>query len=110
MHDLGTLGGPVSFGQDVNQHGEVVGFSFTNAVPSESTGMPTQHPFLWRDWRMIDLSLGGTMGGSGRINSRGQSIGDATLAGDLEDHHSCGLTEKCMIWVHWVARFPTRLD
>ncbi|HKU26493.1 MAG TPA: hypothetical protein VJQ54_13545 [Candidatus Sulfotelmatobacter sp.] len=86
MHDLGTLGGPVSFGQDVNQNGEVIGFSFTNAVPNESTGMPTTHPFLWRDGKIMDLSLGGTMGGSGLINSRGQSIGSSTLAGDLEEH------------------------
>lgn len=77
MHDLPTLGGVVSFGQDVNDHAEVVGFS--------STANET-HPVLWRNGQIIDLSLGGTVGGSGAINDRGQAIGDSTLAGDAEDH------------------------
>jgi probable HAF family extracellular repeat protein len=86
MRDLGTLGGPVSFGGDVNDRGQVVGFSFTDATINPATGMPTQHPFFWDHGRMFDLSLGGSLGGSGLINGRGQAIGDSLIAGDREDH------------------------
>jgi hypothetical protein len=47
MKDLGTLGGDLSFGQDVNDRRQVIGFSFTGSVDPE-TGVPTQHPFIWR--------------------------------------------------------------
>src|SRR5579864_8250955 len=50
------------------------------------TGMPTQHPFLWDRGHMYDLSLDGSIGGSGVINGRGQAIGDSLIAGDREDH------------------------
>jgi probable HAF family extracellular repeat protein len=79
MHDLGTLGG-VSFGQDVNDRGEVVGFSFTSPTNE------TLHPVLWRNGQITDLSLGGSGGGAGFINSYGQAIGDSLLPGDAEDH------------------------
>jgi probable HAF family extracellular repeat protein len=86
MRDLGTLGGPVSFGQDVNEHGQVVGFSFVDSVTNPVTGQPTQHPFLWDHGQMIDIGLGGSLGGSGFINNRGQAIGDSFTPGDTEDH------------------------
>src|ERR1700747_3054829 len=52
LRDLGTLGGPVSFGQDVNDKGQVIGFSFIDPT--------TVHPFFWENGTMIDLTLGGT--------------------------------------------------
>jgi len=78
LRDLGTLGGPVSFGQDVNDKGQVIGFSFIDST--------TVHPFFWENGTMIDLTLGGTDGDSGFVNSRGQSIGVSTLPGDIERH------------------------
>ena len=48
--------------------------------------LPTQHPFLWDRGHMYDLSLGGSLGGSGVINGRGQAIGDSLIADDSEDH------------------------
>jgi probable HAF family extracellular repeat protein len=78
LRDLGTLGGPVSFGQDVNDRGQVIGFSFTDST--------TIHPFFWENGTMTDLSLGGTDGDSGLVNNRGQSIGVSTLPGDIERH------------------------
>ena len=78
MHDLAPLGGTLSFGQDVNDLSEVVGFS--------STATNETHPVLWRNGQTTDLSLGGTVGGSGFINILGQAIGDSTLPGDAEDH------------------------
>jgi uncharacterized membrane protein len=83
MQDLGTLGGPDSFGYYINEHGEVTGQSFTNDIPNETTGIPTLDPFLWRDGRMLDLgSLGGTFGVPDALNNRGQVVGGSTLAGD----------------------------
>jgi probable HAF family extracellular repeat protein len=86
MVDLGTLGGPVSFGIDVNDQGQVAGFSYVGSAINPATGIPTQHPFIWEKGRMTDISLGGSLGGAGLINNRGQAIGDSNLPGDTEDH------------------------
>ena len=87
MHDLGTLGGPDSFAQYVNDRGQVVGFSYTDSTPNDASGVPTVHPFLWDNGRMQDLgSLGGTYGDVNGLNERGDVIGDMTLTGD-ESYH-----------------------
>jgi probable HAF family extracellular repeat protein len=92
MQDLGTLGGPDALALSVNERGQVAGISFTNATANDTTGMPTQEPFLWEHGRMISLgTFGGTAGGPGlqgsiKINSRGQIIGTSNLAGDAATH------------------------
>ncbi len=86
MQDLGTLGGPDSAAQFVNDHGQVAGISYTSFTPNPSTGIPTIHPFLWDDG-MIDLgSFGGTSGGPTALNNRGQVVGNMDLPGDLLVH------------------------
>lgn len=74
--DLSTLGGTGSWAYDVNNHGDIVGFSYPE-------GNPQYHAFLWRDGAMIDL---GTMGKDGSkafaINDSCQVVGEL-LAGNF---------------------------
>jgi len=87
LQDLGTLGGPDSFGLIVNEQGQITGFSFTNDTPNPTTGIPTVDPFLWQDGRMTDVgSLGGTFGFGNAVNNGGQVVGFSDVAGDLTNH------------------------
>ena len=87
MQDLGTLGGNDADAFLVNERGQIVGQSFTNAIPSPAVGIPTQDPFLWENGTMLDLgTLGGTLGFPMALNNRGQVVGQSNLAGDLTAH------------------------
>jgi probable HAF family extracellular repeat protein len=87
MQDLGTLGGPDAFAFFVNEHGQVIGGSYTNSIPNPTTGFPTIGPFLWDNSKMINLgSFGGTSGAASSLNNRGQVIGNSNLAGDTISH------------------------
>ena len=87
LRDLGTLGGTDSCALFVNDRGQTAGNSFTNSIVNPTTGLPTLHPFLWDDDKMMDLgTLGGTLAFVNGINSRGQVAGTSTLAGDQSSH------------------------
>jgi probable HAF family extracellular repeat protein len=87
MQDLGTLGGPDSFGGLLNERGQITGQSYTSAISNTTTGVPTQDPFLWQDGHMQDLgTLGGTYGVPNWINNRGEVVGQSNLAGDQSFH------------------------
>jgi probable HAF family extracellular repeat protein len=101
MTDLGTLGGPDAWPTFMNDRGQIVGWSYTDAIPNSTTGIPTQHPFLWENGQMHDLgTLGGTFAvvgsingsGGGAINERGLVIGTSNLLGD-QTHHA-------FLWQH----------
>jgi probable HAF family extracellular repeat protein len=91
LKDIGTLGGPDATpgpGCDNQRPGIVVGVSYTSFAPNDTTGVPTQDPFLWDNGEMIDLgNLGGTVSfGPLCANNRGDVIGQSNLPGDLLTH------------------------
>lgn len=88
MQDLGTSGGPDSAALFVNERGQVAGWALLNSIPNQTTGIPTQHSFLWENGVMKDL---GTIGGTAvfeinHLNNRGQVVGGMNTAGDQSYH------------------------
>jgi probable HAF family extracellular repeat protein len=72
--DLGSLGGDYSVGLDVNNNGQVTGYS---TLVSGAT-----HAFLYSGGKMTDLgTLGGTESYGRGINDKGEVTGDSLLSG-----------------------------
>ncbi len=72
--NLGSLGGTVSVPVDLNNHGEVVGYS-------DTANNAAQHAFLYSHGRMTDLgTLGGTTSEAMGINDRGDVVGTSNVA------------------------------
>lgn len=80
--DLGTLGGGELGPADINDRGQVVGSSTTDAGEL--------HAFRWEDGRMTDLApVAGTASYAGRINERGEATG---VLGSRAVVWACGRT------------------
>jgi len=76
MIDLGNLGGSCTVADDLNNQGEVVGYSLL-------AGDQGQHPFLWKDGSLSDLgTLGGNYAEALAINDAGDVVGWQTLPND----------------------------
>jgi probable HAF family extracellular repeat protein len=78
IRELGTLGGPDSVCQGINDRGQVVGWA--------STAAGAHHAFLWEAGRgMQDLgTLGGNYSFAYAINAPGQVVGESqTAAGPI---------------------------
>lgn len=87
LQDLGTLGGPDSGAYLLNESGQIAGWSFTTSTVNSWTGIPTLDPFFWENGKMLDMgTLGGTLGESLAMNSRGQVAGFSDMAGDASCH------------------------
>jgi probable HAF family extracellular repeat protein len=80
--DLGTLGGPASTANAINDHGQIVGWA--------ETASRETHAFLWQRGVMTDLGAGSANG----INERGDIVGTAVPF----DNHA-------VIWRHGVMTF-----
>ena len=81
MTNVGSLGGTCTLAEDLNNRGQVVGYSFT-------TGDTFQRAFLSEHGSIQDLggSLGSNFTGASAINDAGQVVGFAYLAGDTLFH------------------------
>ena len=77
---LGSLGGPTSNAQDINDRGQIVGSSGLPSDPTQSS-----HAFLWQNGKMTDLgTLGGSYSDAVAINERGQIAGWSDDSSSLE--------------------------
>ena len=87
LRDLGTLGGNDAVAGIINKAGQIAGTSYTNTIPNQTTGIPSQDPFFWERGKMVDVgNLGGTFAYANWMNERGQVVGLSTLAGDEVSH------------------------
>jgi probable HAF family extracellular repeat protein len=81
MSDLGTIGGGLSEGRDINSAGHVTGWS--TIAPMMASVV---HAFL-HDGTMHDLgTLGGTSSRGYGINDLGQTTGSSQITGDAAEH------------------------
>src|SRR5688572_2240837 len=79
LTDLGTLGGLSAQAYDINDAGQVVGYSTTATSQS--------HGFLWQNGTMTDLgTIGGTKSDAHAINGFGQIAGRSTVAANSVFH------------------------
>lgn len=87
MRDIGTLGGPDTGAEFINQRGQISACSYTNSTPNQTTGLPTLDPYLWYRNKMTDLgTLGGVSGCASGLNESGDVAGYSDLAGDQTTH------------------------
>jgi probable HAF family extracellular repeat protein len=89
LRKLGTLGGTDSYGEFINDRGQISGHSQTSDTPNADTGCPPFDPFIWQNGKMTDINpgnFGGAQGGTNFLDNRGQAVGFGTLKGETAAH------------------------
>lgn len=79
--DLGTFGGPTTYGLAINNAGQVAGYG------NDTTEAGVTHAFLWNEGALTDL--GGSWARAYGINNVGQVVGQSQLpdpSGNLGNH------------------------
>jgi probable HAF family extracellular repeat protein len=82
MHDLGTLGGDKCLARDINNQGQIVGYSEVVA------GDSTQHAFVYSGGTMVDLNdlidpaSGWVLSSASAINESGWIAGTGCINGE----------------------------
>ena len=88
MTDLGNFGGTCTEVRDLNNRGQVVGWSL---LPGDQI----QHPFLWDRGKLIDLgTLGGDFGEAIAINDSGAIVGLAAIPDNSAFHAALWIDGK----------------
>jgi probable HAF family extracellular repeat protein len=86
---LGSLGGTDSYGEFINDLGQISGHAQTSNTVNSNLGCPPFDPFVWQNGKMIDINpgnFGGAEGGTNYLNNHGQAAGFGTLSGEVYSH------------------------
>jgi probable HAF family extracellular repeat protein len=89
VHPLGSLGGTDSYGEFINDLGQISGHAQTSNTVNSNLGCPPFDPFVWQNGKMTDINpgnFGGAEGGTNYLNNHGQAVGFGTLAGEIFSH------------------------
>ncbi len=106
--DLGTLGGPVSWANGLNDNGQVVGESDTGAV--DKYGHPIDHAFLWdgtQGMRDLGTPTGDLNSDAGKINGAGEVAGSSSTAPVLKVDKKTGYSY--FVWTDHSATWSSTL-
>jgi len=114
--DLGALpgnnGGNSAYAFAINQSGLVVGIS-ENGATDPVTGFPSTSPVAWLNGQIFNLgNFGGTQGGAGMVNDRGQIVGAATnstydefsLYDQFLEYFPATTQLRAFLWEHGMKR------
>jgi probable HAF family extracellular repeat protein len=83
---LGTLGGSQTYGEFINNFGQVSGHAETSTAPNSTTGCPPYDPFIWQHGKLTDINpgnFGGAEGGTNFLSNGGQAVGYGTELGEI---------------------------
>ena len=83
---LGSLGGTDSYGEFINDLGQVSGHAQTSDTPNSDSGCPPFDPFIWQDGIIKDINpgnFGGAQGGTNFLSNGGYAVGFGTAPGEI---------------------------
>jgi probable HAF family extracellular repeat protein len=83
---LGSLGGTDSYGEFINDLGQVSGHAQTSDTTNTDSGCPPFDPFIWQDGIIKDINpgnFGGAQGGTNFLSNGGYAVGFGTAPGEI---------------------------